>query len=54
MTWGTSAAGKTRASVEVAYGDNEWLWFVRGGPHDGEGYGTLEVARHYAEQSAAN
>lgn len=40
--------------VEVVYGHNEWLWFVRGGPHDGEGYGTLDVARYYAEQAAAN
>lgn len=40
--------------VEVVYGNNEWLWFIRGGPHDGEGYGTLGVARHAAERDAAN
>lgn len=42
------------AGVEIVYDNNRWLWYVRGGASDGEGYATLEAARYYAERSASN
>ena len=36
------------SGVEVRYNHNRWVWVIFGGAQDGNAYGTLNVAQHFA------
>lgn len=47
----TKTARKTyrhQSGIVVRYLDNDWSWEILGGAQDGNCYGTLTVAAHFA------